>query len=217
MTHNDGTGLAEKSHSTESSLGVSTSQSLDSTFVSHGELDTPWPVFDYNSLDLIADPKPSSAGQVATSSSLDSEATYLPLVEAPGLPTMEIGVGSDSDQQAVAVLDLTPLRDRWLINVFFLSGNTCHPDNASVQLYGQIIRTYPRMWLQKDQLPPVIQPWQLSVQSTPVPLANCITLVRMWENRVEGAEQLVIDSVRRETERLFDQVHPAISILGSER
>ena len=112
------------------------------------------------------------------------------------------------DLQEIATQDLTLIRDRWLYPVFSAQTTTCHPDKSAVQLYGQILETYPRMMSHKDQLPPIIHPWQVSEKPIPLPLANCFSLVRMWEDRVDGAEKLTEETVGREMERLFDEVCP---------
>ena len=33
------------------------------------------------------------------------------------------------------------------------------------------------------------------MSAKPIPLANCIILVRMWQDHAEGAEKLVMDSI----------------------
>ena len=115
------------------------------------------------------------------------------------------------EQKADDLSDLSAHGDRPLNNVLFLTDKTCRPNNALVQFYGQILRAYPKMLVQKDQIPPVIHPWQRSPKPLPLPPPNCITLVRMWQNHAEGAERLVIDSIRHEIGRLLDEVRPILS------
>ena len=107
--------------------------------------------------------------------------------------------------------------DRPLNNVLFLTDKTCHPNHALVHFHGQILRAYSKMLVQKDQLPAVIHPWQMSAKPVPLPLANCVTLARMWQDHAEGAERLIIDSIRHEVGRLLDEVRPTLYVIGSKR
>jgi hypothetical protein len=109
------------------------------------------------------------------------------------------------DQQVSAVQDLLSIRDRWLFPLFSSQETTCHPDKPTVQLYGQILKTYSQMMARKDQLPPIVHPRQL-LTTAPLPLANCLSLARMWEDRASVAKQLVQETVRQEMRRLFDEV-----------
>ncbi len=213
VTHSEGIEPAGVSQSTESAADASTSRSPNPTSVACDGADTVWPALQHGSLDLTAKPRSSSPGQALL---LGSEVAHVPPMDASGLLTMTKDDNSVHESQTPAVLDLSPLRDRWLNNVLFLSDKTCNPNKASVHFYGQILRTYPRMLSQKDQLPPVIHPWQILANPIPVPLANCITLTRMWQNRAEGAEQLVVDSIRKEVGRLLDEVSLALIIYESK-
>ena len=106
------------------------------------------------------------------------------------------------EQESHDLPDLSEHGDRPLNSVLFLTTKTCHPSHALVHFHGRILCVYPKMLVQKDQLPPVIHPWQTSAKPVPLPLANCIALVRMWQDHAEGAERLVIDSIRHEVGRL---------------
>ena len=124
---------------------------------------------------------------------------------------------STFEQKADDLPGLKAHEDRPLNNVLFLTDKTCHLNNASVQFYGQVLRAYPKMLVQKDQLPPVTHPWQMSAKPIHLPLAICITLVRMWQDHAEGAERLVIDRIRHEIGRLLDEVRPTLYVIGSKR
>lgn len=123
---------------------------------------------------------------------------------------VQIPAGMSTDEEAIEDL-MSPIRDRWLYPVFSTQPTTCDPEKSTVQFYGQILRTYPQMMVSKDQLPPIIHPWQLSTKPVPLPLANCFSLVRLWEGRADGAGQLIDETVGREMKRLLNEVCRAFS------
>jgi hypothetical protein len=111
-------------------------------------------------------------------------------------------------------IDLVPLADssrlgsRWL-NCLVTSTppKRVKPLSHTTVTYAyRVLKTYPKMMLQLGRLPPIIHPLQLRGQETPVPLANCLSLVRMWEGRAEGSEDVVNGILTREMERLFGEV-----------
>jgi hypothetical protein len=40
----------------------------------------------------------------------------------------------------------------------------------------------------------------------PLPLANCFSLIRMWMGREHGSDTLIVETVKSEMQRLFDEV-----------
>ena len=117
-----------------------------------------------------------------------------------------------SDDIPIKLQGLRAIRDRWMCLLNTAVSKTCTPHKPTVEFYGQILQTYPGMMAHKTQLPPIIHPLQLSARVTPLPLANCFSLVRLWEDRVNGSEQLAEDTVRREMQRLFDEVRHVSSL-----
>lgn len=109
------------------------------------------------------------------------------------------------DKNRTALKDLSGIRGRWLSHIWLGNGKTSKLNKSAVYFYGQILRTYPQIMSSKDQLPPIIHPWQIST-SVPVPIANCRSLVHIWEDRANGSTELAIDSIRREMSRLFKEV-----------
>lgn len=131
VSYNHANGPGRESHLTEPSADGLTSQLLNTNPVPYGELGKKTP-------NLTADPKSISPGKLTLLLLLESEATSLPLVEASGLPTAEEDVLSESEQQTIAVPDLSPLRDRWLNDVLFMSAKIHLPDEASTHFCGRI-------------------------------------------------------------------------------
>jgi hypothetical protein len=108
----------------------------------------------------------------------------------------------------VPLADSSRLGSRWLNSLITSTPpKRIKPlSQATVTYSYRILKTYPKMMLQPGRLPPIIHPLQLKAQETLVPLANCLSLVRMWEGRAEGSEDVVNDILVREMEKLFNEV-----------
>ncbi|PYH70935.1 Zn(II)2Cys6 transcription factor domain-containing protein [Aspergillus vadensis CBS 113365] len=120
-------------------------------------------------------------------------------------------------------INLTPssiaedIRDRWL-RPFFLPAHgrsetpkVCHP--YTLQFLARILKTYPRYMLRDGRPPPIIHHVQVTENKTPRALANCYSLVRMWEQAVPGSEEIVMNTVAREMERLASEVCISLTYL----
>lgn len=108
----------------------------------------------------------------------------------------------------VPLADSSRLGSRWLNSLVTATPpKRIKPLSQTTVNYAyRVLKTYPKMVLQPGRLPPIVHPLQLRGQETPVPLANCLSLVRMWEGRAEGSEGVVNDVLTREMERLFREV-----------
>jgi len=112
-----------------------------------------------------------------------------------------------SNLNLVCNLDPTKIRDRWLGD-FVPSFNDKakeHPPNL-IHFVTRVFKTYPNMLLRRGRLPPYIHPSQLAGTSIPTPLANCLSLVSLWDGQVRGGEAFVHEVVKKEMERLYIQV-----------
>ncbi|KAM4055766.1 fungal zn(2)-Cys(6) binuclear cluster domain-containing protein [Hirsutella rhossiliensis] len=125
-----------------------------------------------------------------------------------------------------ADLDLAPLsdadqiRDRWLRPFLVVDQppKTFHPH--TLQYMSCVLRSYARQMMASDDrgVPPIIHPTQLRDRSIPVALANCYSLVRLWQHRADGSEVMVAETVRREMDQLAHHEHGAgrhLDILAS--
>jgi hypothetical protein len=107
----------------------------------------------------------------------------------------------------ICTLDATKIRDRWL-GGFIPSLNDkakVHPPNVLL-FVSHVFKTYPTMLLKKGHLPPYIHPSQLAGPDIPTPLANCLSLVRLWDGQVRGGEAIVQSTVKNEMDRLYREV-----------
>jgi hypothetical protein len=107
----------------------------------------------------------------------------------------------------VCTVDTTKISNRWLAD-FIPSFNQRvknHPPSIT-QFISHIFKTYPAILLREGHLPPFIHSAQLSGSEAPTPLANCLSLVRMWDVQVRGSENMVRDIVKNEMNRLYEEV-----------
>lgn len=113
-------------------------------------------------------------------------------------------------------IDLTPcsnaddIRDRWL-RPYLLPPlgrdeipKAYHP--FTLQYISVILKTYPRYMLKDGGFPPIIHHTQVNTFQMPEALANCYSLVRMWEQAAPGSEAMVTGIVEAEMERLANEV-----------
>lgn len=79
--------------------------------------------------------------------------------------------------------------------------------NHSMELIFRALRTWPKMLAEEFQLPPLFHFTQIAPNKTlPSPLANCITLTKMWHGQCEGAEDMVRKTILKELDSIIDQV-----------
>lgn len=114
------------------------------------------------------------------------------------------------------VVDLAPsanagdIRNRWL-RPYILPltegeeiPKAYHP--FTLQYIARILCTYPRCMLRGGGIPPIIHSVQVAGKEMPRALANCYSLVRMWEQAVPGSETMVVSIVENEMRRLAEEV-----------
>lgn len=108
----------------------------------------------------------------------------------------------------IPMADAENIRDRWL-QPYLLTATGRLPklfSSFTLQFLACVLRSYPDHFLDEKSLPPFIHPLQLCNKPIPRTIANCFSLVRMWMNRVEGSEAIVLSTVRQEMERLSQEV-----------
>ncbi|KNG80924.1 C6 finger domain protein [Aspergillus nomiae NRRL 13137] len=123
----------------------------------------------------------------------------------------------DGDGLDFRTVDLVPsanaedIRDRWL-RPYILPPlgqdeipKVYHP--YTLQYISRILSTYPRFMLKDKDVPPIIHRSQIERKELPRSLANCYSLVRMWEQAVPGSEMMVMSTLEKEMERLAEE-HP---------
>ncbi|KAJ9213183.1 hypothetical protein DTO166G4_5176 [Paecilomyces variotii] len=106
----------------------------------------------------------------------------------------------------VSIADSTQIRNRWLES-FFPSDNQIPKTFLpyTVQFLSCVLASYPKYMLRDVCVPPIIHTVQVNARELPLALANCYSLVRMWETRAIGSEAIVTSTVQREMERLIEE------------
>lgn len=125
-------------------------------------------------------------------------------------------VRGESNELDFTGIELVPsvnaesIRDRWL-RPYILPPlgrdevpKAYHP--FTLQYISRILSTYPRFMLKDGDVPPIIHRMQIVGRRMPRALANCYSLVRMWEQAAEGSETLVVETVEKEMDRLASEV-----------
>lgn len=108
----------------------------------------------------------------------------------------------------VCSFDTSRIRDRWLRD-FIPSLNDRAKTHSPeiVHFVSQVFGTYPMMLLKKGNLPPYMHHSQFAGDNIPTPLANCLSLVRLWDSQVRGGELIVRETVKSEMDRLYREVN----------
>ncbi|KAH8688978.1 hypothetical protein BGW36DRAFT_402045 [Talaromyces proteolyticus] len=112
-------------------------------------------------------------------------------------------------------IDLTPsseaddIRARWIRPYFATTLERTEIQKVvlpyTIQFIKRILRTYPRNMLKDGHVPPIIHHTQVKGNEIPRTLANCYSIVRMWEHAVPGSEEMVMSTLRREMDRLASE------------
>ncbi|KAJ7737866.1 hypothetical protein DFH07DRAFT_984959 [Mycena maculata] len=84
--------------------------------------------------------------------------------------------------------------------------------SQTVQYISRVLKAYAKVLVKGDlALPPIIHPLKSVAQP---PLANCRSILRMWDARAPGGEVMVKETVRREMDREH-QTYDHITLLGA--
>lgn len=122
----------------------------------------------------------------------------------------------DKDRLDFLTVDLIPsanaedIRDRWLR--YYILPPLGHDEIPKVyhpftlQYLSRILKTYPRCLLKDAYVAPIIHRTQVQGKEVSHSLANCYTLVRMWEGAAPGSEAMAVSILEKEMERLVGEV-----------
>lgn len=147
--------------------------------------------------------EPPQAGQSDLNLSAPAQSSKNHAVDTPGNNNLVLDF---SGVRLVATTDSIQIRNRWLES--FLPSFTRRQkflQPYTVQYLSVVLKSYPRQMLRHGGLPSFIHPLQVAGQM-PQALANCYSLVLMWEGRAAGSEIMVTGTVQREMKRLLDEV-----------
>ena len=121
------------------------------------------------------------------------------------------GALSFANIDLICTVDSTRIGNRWLgdfIPAFNQRVKNLSP--GTILFISRVFKSYPSKLLKAGHLPPFIHASQLSGSEAPTPLANCLSLVRMWGGQVRGSETMVREIIKNEMKRLYEEVHPSL-------
>lgn len=102
--------------------------------------------------------------------------------------------------------DASAIRDRWLYPFVANAPADLTVPRHTEEFICRCIRTWPKMMARREQVPPFIHPTQVTLGNIELPLKNCFTLAKMWEGSNEPGSDLIEQTIKRETERLLNEV-----------
>ena len=107
----------------------------------------------------------------------------------------------------ICTVDSTKIGNRWIGDFMSAFDRRVKNHPPSITLFiSRVLKTYPAILLRAGNLPPFIHSSQMSGFELPTPLANCLSLVRMWDSQVRGSENMVREIIRNEMSRLYEGV-----------
>ena len=124
-------------------------------------------------------------------------------------PTQALNFGNID---LICMVDSTKIGNRWLGDFMSAFDRRVKNYPPSITLFiSRVLKTYPTILLRAGYLPPFVHSSQMSGLELPTPLANCLSLVRMWDGQVRGSENMVREIVKNEMSRLYDGVRAIYS------
>ncbi|KAJ7482183.1 hypothetical protein B0H11DRAFT_2173247 [Mycena galericulata] len=147
----------------------------------------------------------SDSGSVSATSSSDNSFST---VEHPPCPQPGPQVAV-TNVECPSTPGLTPesgrIASRWLDAFIPPLGKTLKNITSQTARYmARILKSYAKVLVKDDvALPPIIHPLQST--SPQPPLANCRSILRMWDTRAPGSESMVRETVQREMSRIFEE------------
>lgn len=129
------------------------------------------------------------------------------------------GVSLDfSNLDLIPLADANHIRDRWLRPFLAVGEQVPKAFHPYTLLYiSSVLRTYPKIMVGKNGVPPIIHHMQMSDGNSSVALANCYSLVRLWHHSAAGSEHVVAETIQREMERLASYVIPPLTKRASDK
>jgi hypothetical protein len=76
----------------------------------------------------------------------------------------------------------------------------------SMETLLKVIKTWPKMLAKGFQVPPMLHFSHTHPEKMLQPMANCVTLSKMWAGQSEGASEIVRQSIIQEMRSLFQRV-----------
>lgn len=116
----------------------------------------------------------------------------------------------DYSKTVACAPEFVRLENPWISTLLLPSTET--PDGTpelakhSMQSLLRAMRTWPRILCKGLQMPPVFHHSVVENKDIPLPLANCCTLVHMWDRQYKGTSSIVQDTILKEIKTIFENV-----------
>jgi hypothetical protein len=111
------------------------------------------------------------------------------------------------DVDLVCTVDPQMVRNRWIDRLMSSSDSRLkHLAPLTIHLTTSALKTYPKMCLQEDGLPPIIHKAQIVGSNVPEALANCFNIARLMDSQVLGSETLMREILEKEMTRIIQNV-----------
>ncbi|KAK7055088.1 C6 finger domain protein [Favolaschia claudopus] len=131
----------------------------------------------------------------------------------------ELGFSVPSASTSPATVESMRIGSRWLDALIPPPGRLEKKFNPStIQFISRVLKSYPKILIKDNNiLPPIAHALQSQAGPSQLPLSNCRTLLRMWENKAPGSELIARETVWREMTRLFEEhsTYDHVTLLGA--
>ncbi|KAJ7157851.1 C6 finger domain protein [Mycena crocata] len=125
--------------------------------------------------------------------------------------TVPANDSSDPRYQPITTLECPPTSESVRIGSRWLDALVPPPPGnppkkfspRTIQYMSRVLNSYATVMMKDEALPPIIHPFQSG--SPQRPLANCRSLLRMWDGKAPGSELMVRETVLREMSKLFEE------------
>ncbi|KAJ7619495.1 hypothetical protein FB45DRAFT_839980 [Roridomyces roridus] len=127
----------------------------------------------------------------------------IPMPTVHSGPSPASGAPSDDSNPSQSA-ESAQIAARWLNSFIVPVGKRVKPlTSRVVNIMLRVLKSYTRILVKDDPtLPPFMHPLQ---SPAPQPMmANCRSILRMWDNRAPGSESMIMDTARREMQKLID-------------
>ncbi|KAJ7717562.1 hypothetical protein B0H16DRAFT_1610763 [Mycena metata] len=129
-----------------------------------------------------------------------------PLVDDPAVLETASGRSTFTTLETPPTSESVQIGSRWLDALITPPGKIPkHFSSRTVQHMSRVLKSYAKVLLKDEALPPIVHPFQAVAPQQP--LANCRSLLRTWENKAPGSELLVRETIWREMSRLVEEHH----------
>lgn len=123
-------------------------------------------------------------------------------LETPDFSNAELSLSSD----LCCPIDADAISNRWLHSYIPLPGQKHKQYSASITAFiFRILKSYVAVTVHGHGHPPFVHTSQVMAIATQPPLSTCLTLVRMCDKPLPGSEEVVVNILQKEMEKLYEQ------------